>query len=341
MLFRMNNSINPNFISQNALGIIALPDGSITLEDSSTGEFFHNRAGAFEEAWFQYVLPSNLPSLMQHTQEIRVLDACFGLGYNTWCFLEEVLKQAPNYWPKGGSVNVWAIENDVSLLKIYPHVLALPAFETLKSFYTPWEHNVYYQTQNNPSQNSFQILEGTQNGVHFSVTFVKMSLRWTDGDWPYLKTLLPMSGDLVFHDPFSPRKMPALWTLELFQQYFDWLKPTAYKPKPGRVLTYSSANAVRGAMIQCGFQIFQTTPLGAKTRGGLCGIPLSGHCDDFQSLGDGLSSFSESTMERLKGIGGIPYRDLSSDTSPDDILKERDRAQKLGLMGVTTFDDVE
>jgi hypothetical protein len=213
--------------------VITLPDGSITLEDKKTGEYFHNKAGAFEEAWFQYVLPSNLPHLMQRNNEIRVLDACFGLGYNTWCFLEEVLKQAPIYWPDGGTVRVWAIENDTSLLNIYPHVLSLPVFHSIKSFYTPSEHNVYYQTQISPSQKCFQILEGTQNGVHFSVTFVAMSLRWTDGDWPFLKTILPVSGDLVFHDPFSPRKMPALWTLELFQQYFEWLKFSEGKHEAG------------------------------------------------------------------------------------------------------------
>jgi hypothetical protein len=326
----MNDSID-NLFSQFPPDIIALPDGSITLEDASTGEYFHNRAGAFEEAWFQYVLPSNLPRLMQRTNDIRVLDACFGLGYNTWCFLEELLKQAPTYWPDGGSVSVWAIENDVSLLKVYPHVLSLPAFETLKLFYTPWEHNVYYQTQISPTPKSFQILKGTRNGVRFSVTFVAMSLRWTDGDWPFLKTILPTSGDLVFHDPFSPRKMSALWTLELFQQYFDWLKPHQSQTEPGRLLTYSSANAVRGAMIQNGFQIFQTTPLGAKTRGGLCGLASSEFSVDCETLGEGLSAFPPSTLESLKGIGGIPYRDLSSDLTPEAILKARDDSQKDGL----------
>jgi tRNA U34 5-methylaminomethyl-2-thiouridine-forming methyltransferase MnmC len=305
-----------------------LPDGSLTLEDPGTGEYFHNKAGAFEEAWFQYVLPSNFMRLMQNQTEINVLDACFGLGYNSWCFLKEVLNLAPMYWPNGGSIKVWAIEKDVSLLQFYPHVLSLSAFETLKPFYTPCEHNVYYQTQAIPSQKCVKILEGTEKGVHISVTFVAMSLRWTDGDWPFLKSVLPLSGDLVFHDPFSPRKMPALWTLELFQQYFEWLKPTECKPEPGRLLTYSSANAVRGALRQSGFQIFQTTPLGAKTRGGLCGLASLESELNSETLGEGLSAFSESTLETLNGIGGIPYRDLSSELTPDDIRKARDTAQK-------------
>ena len=68
--------------------------------------------------------------------------------------------------------------------------------------------------------------------------------------------------DLVFHDAFSPRKVPHLWSHSLFKEYRRFLEPGK-----GQLLTYSRARDVRETLEDLGFHLEQTAPLGRK-RGG-------------------------------------------------------------------------
>jgi queuine tRNA-ribosyltransferase len=64
--------------------------------------------------------------------------------------------------------------------------------------------------------------------------------------------------DLVFWDPYSPRRDPALWTVEAFRTLRARCGPAA------TLYTYSSATAVRSALLLAGFFVGFGDPCGSK-----------------------------------------------------------------------------
>ncbi|MBQ4646753.1 MAG: hypothetical protein IJB79_05335 [Candidatus Gastranaerophilales bacterium] len=59
-------------------------DGSIGLYDKKLDEIFHSKFGAKKEAFEKFVEPS----LIYQKKPIKILDICYGIGYNTKCALE-------------------------------------------------------------------------------------------------------------------------------------------------------------------------------------------------------------------------------------------------------------
>ncbi len=67
-------------------------DGSLSLYSFNYEEGFHNTDGALKESINKYLLPAELDQFARK-KKIVVLDVCLGLGYNTGCILEELLKR--------------------------------------------------------------------------------------------------------------------------------------------------------------------------------------------------------------------------------------------------------
>ena len=66
-------------------------DGSLSLYSLRYQEGFHDTGGALKESINKYLLPAQLEQF-SNLEKIVVLDVCMGLGYNTGCILEELLK---------------------------------------------------------------------------------------------------------------------------------------------------------------------------------------------------------------------------------------------------------
>lgn len=56
-------------------------DGSIGLYSFAEKDVYHSKFGALTEAWEKFILPSGLDK--NFNSEIKVLDVCYGIGYNT------------------------------------------------------------------------------------------------------------------------------------------------------------------------------------------------------------------------------------------------------------------
>tara|TARA_Y100000310_G_scaffold21263_1_gene20556 strand:- start:2159 stop:2761 length:603 start_codon:yes stop_codon:yes gene_type:complete len=78
---------------------ITTKDGSITFFNEDIQDIYHSTSGAMEEAREKYVKPCKLKDGM------RVLDVCFGLGYNAACALQEA------------DVEVVALESDKEIME--------------------------------------------------------------------------------------------------------------------------------------------------------------------------------------------------------------------------------
>ena len=66
-------------------------DGSIGLFSPADDDIYHSTLGAATEAYEKFILPSELDNFFVQNTEIKVLDICFGIGYNTKSFINYFL----------------------------------------------------------------------------------------------------------------------------------------------------------------------------------------------------------------------------------------------------------
>jgi len=255
-------------------------DGSISVRDPNTGELHHNRAGAYTEAVVNYAQPSGLLD-GPVPDSIKVLDVCFGLGYNSFALLNELARLSR--LPK--SLEIVAIEIDGETLKLVPHALS--------------------------SARCVQVLKDTNDGAVFTTfgdkTFpfgsgCEVQIRLINDDirkaLPRLVAQSHADFDVAFHDPFSPKHVPELWTVDLFSCFRKLLDK-----RGGRLMTYSAASGVRGGIREAGFNIWRSSALGGKTGGTV------GSIGQTPELGKCIFPIDEPEMMRIDSASGIPYRD--------------------------------
>lgn len=303
--------------------MVPTADGSLTLRDADTREYYHNYGGAFLEAMQSYVYPAGLEDLLQRRKgtggsTIKVLDSCFGLGYNTLALWQHILNSSHLPIDK---VETTAIELDVEMIKVLIAVLQQDCFKTLLNALRDQNGKtivdnlqVFDQIGVPPRslQLNYQVSEGPQYvlNLHFSDLREKV---------PQLGANQSECGtyDLIFHDPFSPGKMPYLWTVDIFKHYFKLLREEA-----GRFLTYSAASAVRGGLREAGFDVFRTRGVGEKKGGTLasCGFQT-------ELVDEMILPLLPEEAERMDTASGIPYRDPQFNSTIKEILRRREAEQ--------------
>ena len=67
-------------------------DGSVGLFSPEADDIYHSTYGALTEAYEKFILPANLDDLFKRKSEIKVLDICFGIGYNTKSLINKFLE---------------------------------------------------------------------------------------------------------------------------------------------------------------------------------------------------------------------------------------------------------
>ncbi|MFH1972524.1 MAG: MnmC family methyltransferase [archaeon] len=185
---------------------IKTKDNSITFFSEEYGEYFHSLTGAMEEAMKKFVIASSLK------EGEKLLDVCFGLGYNTFV----AVKTVPG-------IKVVALERDRKVLEEIQK-LDIEGFDFIKEL----------------------VKKGEYKNIKLIV-----------GD--ALETIDQVGEvDVIFHDPFSPKRNPELWTEEFFRKEYDKLS------KGGRLVTYSCARSVRDNLKKVGFEVFDVEPVGRR-----------------------------------------------------------------------------
>ena len=209
-------------------------DGSYTFFSEEFGESFHSIQGAKEEALLKFVEPCQLVQKPQQPV-LRLLDVCYGLGYNTAAALEVIWANNPNC-----CVELVALELDLAVPKAaIAHCLLSHYTEPIPQLLEVLTTSLAVQTQLFHAQLYFGDARTTIQ-----------QLRQSD-----------FKADAIFLDPFSPPHCPQLWTVEFLSQLasccaFD-----------GRLATYSCAASVRSTLIAAGFKIGPTLQVGARQPG--------------------------------------------------------------------------
>lgn len=72
-------------------------DGSVGLFSPSDDDIYHSTYGAATEAYEKFIFPADLEKHFFDNEQIKVLDICFGIGYNSKSFLNYFLEIQKNF----------------------------------------------------------------------------------------------------------------------------------------------------------------------------------------------------------------------------------------------------
>lgn len=209
-------------------------DGSFTFFSAEFGEAFHSHHGARQEAQLKFVEPTQLRQKAQQPV-LRLLDVCYGLGYNTAAALATIWAVNPSCY-----VEVVGLEFNPAVPQ------AAIAHHLLNSWFQPIP----------------QILTQLATEHRVQTNRLKASLLIGDARGTIrLVQELGFEADAIFLDPFSPPVCPQLWTVEFLKRVAKCLHTG------GRLATYSCAAAVRTALIAAGLKVGSTPPVGRRSPG--------------------------------------------------------------------------
>lgn len=272
-------------------------DGSYTFFSEEFQQTFHSSFGAKQEAEVRYIEPCLIKQLAQQQSTIRLLDICYGLGYNSAAALEAIWSVNPHC-----RVELIALEisQDVPQQAVKHNLLA------------QWKFPIP------------ELLAELSNKSKITQELFLAKLLLGDARRT-IQTLVRENwqAHAVFLDPFSPPKCPQLWTVEFISLVAQCLLPK------GRLATYSCAAAVRIALLRAGFNITSITGAGRKSPGTLA-ILKNEH--RYKSL----PPLSAKEQEHLKTRAAIPYRDRSLQDTAAQIIYNRQQEQQISGLESTS-----
>ncbi len=269
-------------------------DGSLSLYSSNYKEAFHSNNGAIKESINKYLKPAQLDRLY-NTKKISILDVCIGMGYNTGCFLEILLK-------RGIQIDWHGLEIDQRPLKI--------ALQEM-NFIERWSPKVL---------SFFDSIKRTgewNDGINKGIA------HWGEARKKINEINNSVKFDVILLDPFSPSKCPELWSEEFLSLLSKKLS------HEGRLITYSRAASVRGSLKRAGLEIYSLKPVDDNTNQWSSGTvamknPIKEkHISNNQQFKD----LSQREMEHLETRAAIPYRDPSGVKTSREILFTRTKEQ--------------
>ncbi|MBD2412888.1 hypothetical protein FACHB389_06325 [Nostoc calcicola FACHB-389] len=284
-------------------------DGSFTFVSQEFGESFHSHYGAKQESFFKFVEPTQLTTAAQKPV-LRLLDVCYGLGYNTAAALETI-------WAVNPSCNIEVIGLELNA--------AVPQAAIAHHLFDNWNCNY------------IEIL--SQLAFENQVQTASLKAKLLIGDARKTIALVRESdflADAIFLDPFSPPQCPQLWTVEFIKQLSLCLH------QDGLLATYSCAAAVRTALLSAGLAIGSTPPVGRRSPGTVAANIRGWGAGEQGSRGEKFpfctssSPLSQAEKEHLLTRAAIPYRDFELSDSSEVILRRRQQEQQASSLEPTS-----
>lgn len=315
-------------------------DGTLSLYNNKVNDIYHSKIGAYTETLDKFVKPSKILDYVKVHDEVKILDICYGLGYNSKIAIDEIKKVNNNC-----RIEITALEIDpfvialsgfcffdginldiknifYNLINAYPNIKniqdALCAdvkFKSLINGYLKNDeckynknddtaellHNIYYQT----------ISSRNKNIEKLCYTSKMLEINILIGDARDSICTLSPGYDYIFHDGFAPNKQPLLWSKGFILKLFNIINTT------GNLTTYTAAPAVRGGLIDAGFEIGATLPVGRKNSG-----TIATRSNTFPL--EKLTSYERGLIDTK---AGIPYYDPDLNWDIDNILQYRTKVQ--------------
>lgn len=202
--------------------LILTGDGSNTLYSQKYQQNFHDtQTGALKESLTKHVLPAF--TVQKNKTKLRILDICFGLGYNTLATLYYVKQENLDI-----NLEIFSPELDKELVESLSDFEYPKEFETLKP-----------------------IIKELATTNHYKDNNIEITLHIGDAR-EYIKSLDNI--DVVYQDAFSSEVNHELWTVEYFKDIFSICNDEAV------VTTYAIATPIRLSLYKAGFEIYEINP---------------------------------------------------------------------------------
>lgn len=201
-------------------------DGSYTLFNQEYQESYHSlKDGAIKETLFKHIFPAFEYAKVQ--ERVRVLDICFGLGYNSFFTLRHFFSEV-----------------NVSKLEIYSPEKDEALFKSLADFSYPKE------LENLGGQSIKEILKVLIENKTYENPYYKLECFIGDAI-AYIQQFEDNFFDIVYQDAFSPKKNSELWSEEYFALLYKKISEN------GIVTTYSQSGFVRDNAKKAGFFVYE------------------------------------------------------------------------------------
>ena len=264
-------------------------DGSYTFFSEEFGEAFHSYQGAKTESFEKFSDAINLQHKARQS-EIKLLDVCYGLGYNTAAAIEVIREVNPSC-----NIEIYGLELDatVPIGAVTPQLLQY------------WSDHVQ------------QILKSLAQHQQCHQNHLEAQLLIGDARQTIQQLIeSEFQADAIFFDPFSPAHCPQLWTIEFFQRIVQCLALT------GKLATYSRSASVRAALLTSGLQV-GTIPIGELhlphewSRGTIAAW-----------TSETLHPLSQMEQEHLNTRAAVPYRDRTLSDTAEEILARHEQEQR-------------
>ncbi|MCF7849403.1 MAG: TIGR01212 family radical SAM protein [Kiritimatiellales bacterium] len=275
---------------------VATDDGSITFWNKEYKEHYHTPAGARLEAVEKYIVPSKLKERLAKG-DVALLDVCFGLGYNSLAAMELAAG--------GTASSLSGVDEDPGCFRTQSPKLTITALEMDRRVVRAAAQNI--QALETDAFNWKDCLAQLHSSSYCKVPNASCLMHWGDARYTLTK-LQPSAFDLVFLDAFSTQRNSELWTTDFFRKLKAVMKPEAV------LLTYCAAIPVRAGLIDAGFYVGETKPIGRQRGGTIAAmrqediaIPLTDH---------EMEIISNTTR-------GLPYRDPHGVDTNKVILRNR------------------
>ncbi len=263
-------------------------DGTLSLRSLIYKENFHSNIGALKETKNKFIKPSKLERFKN--KSIKVLDICFGLGYNSAFLFKELISQSTK-------LDWFALEIDKRPLNF-----------SINSYFFKnlWDQKV------------IEIFESLYKRGNYIDSEFNCKIIWGDARKKIFDIPKHIKFDLIFLDGFSPQKCPEIWTEEFLSKIKQFLNHRGY------LITYSSSAAVRKTLMDLGLTIYKIKPKiesSVNWSNGTIAI-LNPYLNEYKK-NSFLKELSIMELEHLETKASIPYRDPSFDCTSKEILKNR------------------
>ena len=167
--------------------MIKTKDGTFTLKSDKYNECYHSSEGALRETLYKHVYPA---FEVVKGEEIKILDVCFGLGYNTFA---SIINR-----PKNTKLHIISPELDKELVRSLKDFPYPKEFEKIKHIIKAVSENFYYEDE----RVRVEVIIDDAREVIKSLDIV----------------------DILYQDAFSPKVNPELWSFEYFREVKRILK---------------------------------------------------------------------------------------------------------------------
>lgn len=224
-------------------------DGSMSFINTAFNESYHSSIGAYKEALHKHVLACKIKELalerlrnQNNKEPIKILDVCFGLGYNSGVAIEKIWEINPEQ-----EIEVIGLESDIGIIQKISELEISENYESVHKILTSLSKDIH------KSEQGKDFLEFKDKNVNIKVLI--------DDARNSVKLLESNYFDAIFFDPFSPKSCPILWTAEFINEVVKRAKVGTY------ISTYSSSRIAKDGFLAARCELAEGPKLNRRNGG--------------------------------------------------------------------------